>query len=466
MADGADISAQEFAGAFKRFLETANAQAPPEESAFLARLQAHFGEDPSGMPVVGQGFGSRQHPNVQIAIDAYLAEDGRSAEIVGIGADSFQSEFGVSMSQLVTPARGGRTPLVEGPVEHVDINLGEDEVLTCVQRGLYLIKDGDARLAVLLSRARHEDLRVDAMAQDREDAERFLADLRSTMRERSVYRGRVLSLSAGGMGSVSVEFHTLPKIDRGQIVLPQGVLDRVERHTLGFAEHAEELLEAGRHLKRGLLLHGAPGTGKTLTAMYVASLMSGRTVMLLKGRGFGLIEQSCRMARTLAPSIVILEDVDLVAEERTRAGAAGCTPLLFELLNEMDGLADDVDIVFLLTTNRPDLLEPALAARPGRVDQAIEVPLPDEDCRRRLFDLYSDGLKLELDDRDSLIHRTEGASGAFIRELLRKSALIAADEGNGLVVRDAHVDEAIRELVDEGGDLTKSLLGAKTTVGF
>jgi ATP-dependent 26S proteasome regulatory subunit len=265
---------------------------------------------------------------------------------------------------------------------------------------------------------------------------------------------------------VSVNFHRLPAIDRAQIVLPEGLLERVERHTLGFATHAEKLLAAGRHLKRGLLLHGPPGTGKTLTAMYLASLMRDRTVMLLKGRGFGLIESSCAMARTLAPSIVILEDVDLVAEERTRSGSTGSSPLLFELLNEMDGLADDVDVIFLLTTNRPDLLEPALAARPGRVDQAIEVPLPDEDCRRRLFELYGDGLALELADLDSLIVRTEGASGAFIRELLRKAALLAADDPGELVVTDAHVDEAIRELVVKGGDLTKSLLGARTTVGF
>jgi ATP-dependent 26S proteasome regulatory subunit len=188
--------------------------------------------------------------------------------------------------------------------------------------------------------------------------------------------------------------------------------------------------------------------------------------MLLKGRGFGLIEHSCAMARTLAPAIVILEDVDLVAEERTRPGAGGCTPLLFELLNEMDGLANDVDVVFLLTTNRPDLLEPALAARPGRVDQAIEVPLPDEGCRRRLFELYGRGLTLELNDLDDLIRRTDGASGAFIRELLRKALLIAAEEGNGLVVKDEHLQAAIRELIVDGGDLTKSLLGAQVTVGF
>jgi hypothetical protein len=467
VAESSNISTEEFAVAFRRFLDHANAQAPAAESVFLDRLRSHFGEDPTGMPVVGQGFATKQHPDVQVAIDAYLEGEGRSAEITGIGAPSFMSDFGVSISQLVTASgRADRPSLVEGPVEHVDIGLGEGEVITCVQRGLYLVEDGEDRLALLLSRTRHEDLRVEVMAPRREAAEEFLAQLRADMRRRSVYRGRVLSLAAGVMGNATVDFHKLPDIARDQIVLPEGVLARVERHTLGFAEQAEKLLGAGRHLKRGLLLHGAPGTGKTLTAMYVASLMRGRTVMLLKGRGFGLIEQTCKMARTLAPSTVILEDVDLVAEERTRGGAGGCTPLLFELLNEMDGLADDVDIIFMLTTNRADLLEPALSARPGRVDQAIEIPLPDEDCRRRLFDLYADGLELDVDDLEPLIRRTEGASGAFIRELLRKSSLIAADEGDGLVVRDEHLDEAIRELVDEGGDLTKSLLGARTTVGF
>src|SRR5919198_5384327 len=123
------------------------------------------------------------------------------------------------------------------------------------------------------------------------------------------------------------------------------------------------------------------------------------------------------MACLLQPATILLEDVDLIAEERTQQDT-GCNVLLFELLNQMDGLADDADILFLLTTNRPDILEPALAARPGRIDQAIEIPLPDAGCRRRLFDLYGRGLRLELADLDGLIRRTEGVSPAFTRELL------------------------------------------------
>lgn len=89
--------------------------------------------------------------------------------------------------------------------------------------------------------------------------------------------------------------------------------------------------------------------------------------------------------------------MDLIGTERNNQ-TVGANALLFELLNQMDGLAEDTDILFILTTNRPDILEPALAARPGRVDQAIEVPPPDAECRRRLFELYRRGVQLEVAD--------------------------------------------------------------------
>jgi ATP-dependent 26S proteasome regulatory subunit len=186
--------------------------------------------------------------------------------------------------------------------------------------------------------------------------------------------------------------------------------------------------------------------------------MKDRTIILHTGQGLGMIEQSCAMARMLQPSTVILEDVDLVAEERTRRD---CNALLFELLNQMDGLADDLDVIFLLTTNRPDLLEPALASRPGRIDQAVEIPLPDASCRQRLFELYGQGLELHLDEPERFIHQTEGVSAAFIKELLRKAALFAADDAQELVVHDRHLDAAMHDLIVEGGALTKSLLGVR-----
>ena len=177
--------------------------------------------------------------------------------------------------------------------------------------------------------------------------------------------------------------------------------------------------------------------------------------------GGGRVDRGGLQGPALEPATVILEDVDLIGTERDQQ-SVGANALLFELLNQMDGLGEDADILFILTTNRPDFLEPALAARPGRIDLAIEVPLPDDECRRRLFELYARGLKLELADREVWVRRTKGVSAAFIRELLRKAAVLAA-EANGtgpeLVVTDRQMDEALAELLVAGGPMTRSLLG-------
>src|SRR3954453_10628296 len=165
------------------------------------------------------------------------------------------------------------------------------------------------------------------------------------------------------------------------------------------------------------------------------------------------------MARTLAPAMIVLEDVDLVAEDREMMEDAN--PILFELLNEMDGIAEDADIVFVLTTNRPQVLEAALAARPGRIDQAIELPIPDAEGRRRLLTIYGAGLGFESLELDSVIERTGGMTPAYIRELARRSALLAAErDGGPLRVTDADLRAALGELA-EAGRVTEVLLGAR-----
>jgi hypothetical protein len=458
------ISPNEFGASFKGFLDQMSAAAPPEEPVFRRRLREHFAQEPTQLPTLTEKFATHDHANLHTALQAELS--GTESPVVTLGVISPNPYMGVTLSALVAPGKSGLmggAEVCEGPVEYINITLDGDRVLSCVQSGLFLVRRGGEPLAILMSGPAREfhpmaQVGIQVMARSRDVAEAFLAGVRTAMRKRNVYRGHVLSLAETRMGGMEIKFHRLPNVRRDNIILPEGLLERVERQTVRFSELSAELIAAGRHLKRGILLHGRPGTGKTLTAMYVAQAIQGRTVLLLTGRGHGMIEQSCALARALQPSIVILEDVDLVAEERTRPGAACVAPLLFELLNQMDGLADDADVLFLLTTNRPDILEPALAARPGRVDQAIEVPLPDPACRRRLFELYADKLAIGTVDWDKLVKRTDGASAAFIRELMRKAALFAADESSGRV-EDRHLDEALHELAVEGGALTQSLLG-------
>ena len=112
--------------------------------------------------------------------------------------------------------------------------------------------------------------------------------------------------------------------------------------------------------------------------------MPGRTVILLTGAGIGCIEAACRLACLLEPATVVLEDVDLIGTQRD-GQSIGANALLFELLNQMDGLADDVDILFVLTTNRPDVLEPGLPLGQGESTKQSRLRSPI----RTAVDAYS-----------------------------------------------------------------------------
>ena len=228
-------------------------------------------------------------------------------------------------------------------------------------------------------------------------AQRLLAELDQLRADLNVYRGHLLDVSLNPMGGVILTFAGPPGISQDDVVLPATVLARIERHALGVAAHREALLAAGQHLKRGLLLYGPPGTGKTHTTRYLLGQMTSYTRLVLTGRSLVAVGAVTDLARALLPAVVVLEDVDLVAEERSLGPAS--SPVLFDLLDAMDGAAPDADLLFLLTTNRADLLEPALAARPGRVDVAVEIALPDAPARERLLTLYGRNVPAGADRR-------------------------------------------------------------------
>lgn len=446
---------EDLAAAIRDLNEWAQRHAPEREPEPRRRLRALFDAEPRDLPVITRAMKLWDRPNFQVAIDAFLKD--RAWDLLGLVIMRYQP------AGLPELARGGPGSAVAvGEADHVTVPLGNNERIVCVQSGLWLVEDDDDPLAIMLKHTPgpgNEELALQVMARSKARAAAVVAELWRIMSERNVYRGRVLELRQQRFNDHDspLTVRSLPRIGREQIVLPAGILERVERTTFGISRHAERLRASGRHMRRGLLLHGPPGVGKTLTAMYLATQMPERTVVLLTGRGLGLIGPSVELAVSLAPAIVILEDVDLVAMERSQEPT---NALLFELLNAMDGLDADHDVLFVLTTNAAQRIEPALAARPGRIDQAVELPLPDADGRRRLLALYGAGLHLALDGGDDLIAELEGSSPAYIRELLRRGALVAAEQTEGpLRVTERHLREAHAELRIGAAELTRSLLG-------
>ncbi|MBI3522660.1 MAG: 26S protease regulatory subunit [Chloroflexi bacterium] len=460
--DPLDVSA--FGAAFKRFVDNMNATAARETNPLLERLKQYLGDEPDHVPIVAEEFESYEHPNAQVALEAVLAKRDRRYELVGVAAQN--KRWGaITFSDLLSGS-GPTGRISEGSVDYVNFRLEDDNVLACVQFGLYLVTDGDERFAIWVGGPPQAEMgprtrmRVEIASPRREAAAELLKEITAAMSERNVYRGKAISLAPGQYGvQALIKFHRLRNVERDDIVFPPGVLDRIERQSVEFTTHAEALTAGGRSLKRGILLYGPPGTGKTLTVMYLASRMPGRTHIIMTGHGLGAVGNVGHFAKMLAPTTVIIEDVDLIAQERGFPGMQ-TQPLLFELLNQMDGIADDADILYVLTTNRPDILEPALAARPGRIDLAVELPMPDADGRRRLLQLYARGLRLKGVDLDRYVERTAGASPAYIKEMLRRAALLAAIAGAPNVGHE-HLDSAMTEL-EAGGELAKRIVGFGT----
>jgi cell division protease FtsH len=457
-----DVAA--FASVFQRFLQQMADAGPAQgPSELRALIDAHLGEASEGLAIVSGSFFPFDHANAQVALAHYLSEEGTTHESLGLSGQS--RHFG-SFADILEMGR--HAGIRVGKPDLVDLPIGPDRTIAAVQFGLFLIARGDHRFAVLMrgpdEHGGIQTVMLEVLSTDPALAREFLADIRRLIGELNIFRGQVLSFGESPFGHMAVGpivFLARPALERTRLVLPDGVLDAIELEVLGIGEHRDRLRAGGQHVKRGVLLHGPPGTGKTHTVRYLVSRASSATVLLLTGGGLHMVRQACALARMLQPSIVVLEDVDLVAQDRGMMGHYG-NPLLFDVLNEMDGMADDADVAFILTTNRADVLEPALAARPGRVDLAMDIPLPDSDARRRLIELYGRDLDLNLRDPEPIVARTSGVTAAFIKELLRKSALLAASrssDGGRIAVNDEDLTESLDELLVERSALTRVLLG-------
>ncbi|MGY6025852.1 AAA family ATPase [Streptomyces spinosirectus] len=425
------------------------------------RLREHLGSAPTDRPVVKAAYAPYDLPNVHLALERWFAADGRSFELIGMRGAQHHGEL--TLGDIIEAAdRYDR--FVIGAVDYAHLPVSPDEELACVSCGFYLGDAGGERFAILLRGPQDEygrnKVEVEVLAGDKEFADRLLAEVDSLVREHSIFRGQVLSFEGSqfGHGLGPFRFHRRPGLAREDIVLPAGLLDRVERQVVGVARRREQLRAAGQHLRRGLLLYGPPGTGKTHTIRYLLSHLPQFTVVILSGESIDAIGPACALARMLQPALVVLEDCDLIAEARDYG--AGEQPLLFQVLNEMDGLGDDADVAFLLTTNRADLLEPALVQRPGRVDLAVEIPLPDAEGRAALLALYGAGLGLGQDVAEEVVARTEGTTASFTKELVRRAVLIAAERESPRTEA-ADVREALDELLSDRDRLTRRLLGVR-----
>lgn len=455
---GESSEVAEFAAGLRALLDWLHVPGQGARNEVVDLVRQALGPAGLEQSVVARELPTFEHVNLQTALDAWTAAAGRRVEVHGV---VLPPHFGpLDLQQLMTGE--GLPPVRLSAPAVVDLPDGPASTLACLRAALLLVTD-DTGSYVLLVQGPQEHrplLSVEVAGLPVRQAQAVLADLDRLRRELNVYRGHLVEVTPTPMGAVELTFLEPPDLDRDDVVLPEAVLGRIERHALGVAAHRAGLRAAGQHLKRGLLLYGPPGTGKTHTVRYLLGRMTDYTRLLLTGRSLGAIGSVAELARDLQPAVLVLEDVDLVAADRSFGPGGG--PVLFELLDAMDGAAPDADLLFVLTTNRADLLEPALAARPGRVDVAVEVGLPDAAARRGLLELYGRDVPLHLaaEDVAEVVSRCEGVTASFLKELLRRAVLEALHDADPLTeVTAAHVGRALDDLLDSAQQVTRVLLG-------
>ncbi|WP_076864467.1 ATP-dependent Clp protease adaptor ClpS [Bradyrhizobium mercantei] len=437
---------------------------PSEEFryAFMA-LDWHFAGTPRHQIMTrSRQFPGHMRADVQIAIDKLF-----DAPIHFFGIHEQHRYETLAIASLMENSRNAR-PIA--PPQYHDVDVGEPESVKCLTNGLWLCQTEELRYAVLLSYHRDYqtepglriELAVPAGVAGNALVQRTFAELEAAVHAARSYRGKILSLEdatdyRGRARGVTV--HRLPTVARDDVILPERTLRLLDRNVLDFVESRDLLRKLGQSTRKGILLYGPPGTGKTHTIRYLATNLPNHTTLIITAEQVGLLGAYMSLARLLQPTMVVIEDVDLIARDREDMVGPCEESLLNKLLNEMDGLKEDCDILFVLTTNRPEELEGALAGRPGRIDQAIEVPLPDETGRGKLIRLYGRGLPLEQPVIDDAVRRTEGVSAAFIKELMRRIAQASIARGSGQDVTAEDIDGALNEMLFDGGRLNVKLLG-------
>ena len=401
-----------------------------------------------------------EHANLQRGVDAYLAEHSPGADWFGIGG---APKMHTDLMDMLTMVSGPQMFSL-GPVDYTSVGVAPDRSMEAVQFGLVRTAAPDGSPVVLGVRGPSDyhpepTCSLQVLATARATAGEVREEIVRLMRERDVYLGQILTFGVSEFrGNSLLTFQPRPELAADEVVLPSGVLRAIEQHVVLASARAQALRAAGQHLKRGLLLHGPPGTGKTHTVRYLLGRLRGRTVIIMSGPALRFIGQATALARRLQPSVVVVEDVDLIAQDRSFS-PHGSSPLLFQLLNEMDGVGADTDTTFVLTTNRVEIVEHALTDRPGRVDLAVEIPRPDADARERLLRLYTKELPLVLPDPATMIAATEGVTASFIREWARRAVLRSLDQDSQTRLAEPTLRTALDELLDERSALTRNILG-------
>jgi SpoVK/Ycf46/Vps4 family AAA+-type ATPase len=249
----------------------------------------------------------------------------------------------------------------------------------------------------------------------------LINNLEEYSKENNCLRGAKLkdvNMISASFSEVAIQ----PKYTWDNYYYPESIKELFDLEVLGFMENVEQYNKYGIN-KRGIILHGKPGTGKTTIGNVICNLVPEHTVIWITPeiltennyKSMSSIKALYKLADFLSPCIIILEDLDLFSQDRDRGGDVMS---LGALMNVLDGVNSIKNSITIGTTNRIESIEAALRNRPGRFDRIIEIPPLDGDLRDKMFKERLSDWKVNKNVWGYLVDNTEDWTGAEVQELV------------------------------------------------
>jgi AAA+ superfamily predicted ATPase len=333
----------------------------------------------------------------------------------------------------------------------VTVTPGKEE--KCLYSGFQQMVDGDDKFVVEVDcTCKTPFFNVIAHRDNSDVARAFIKEVEEFINTRNVYKGQVVQIDSSGY----LDFMETPDRTWDDVIIPDDIRDELIYNAIWPIEKSELFAKNGIPTKRGIMLEGKPGVGKTMAVSVIANTMRGKaTTIWIPARSVSNADDIATIyecARELAPSILLFEDIDMIATDRAVMG--NYSPVLGELLGQLDGLSNNDTIITVATTNYPEAIEKALRDRPSRFDRRIQFELPDVKARKKMLVNFTDKINLGEDvDFDDLAEATEDFTGAYMRELVATAVIECIKEdpdAEEIVVCSKHFKSAIDKFKTKG----------------
>ena len=323
---------------------------------------------------------------------------------------------------------------------------------TCLIDGLMLVEKDGIRLVITISIMQGGSVQIEASAEYNELVKRLIQEVAEYVKDNNFYRGKRLMFEG------QISFLKAEKRDWESVILDRAMKKDIRRHSLGFLKDCAKYEKLGMSTKRGLILAGEPGVGKTAICKALMTEAEGITCIVTNPYSMqyeNYITNLYSVAQDLNPSLVFIEDIDVIGQ--ARGGFFRGTPPLMALLAAMDGIAVNTFIVTIATSNCYEVLDKALKERPSRFDRVFKIDYPTGDLRVELVKLLTEKIPLSQEVREFIVNKTDGFSPAQIQEILC-----------GMVISNPGMEEATLQFTKEDANAAIASLnmGKNGMIGF